>query len=297
LLVVRRRLNVSRWIVAAVILFVCALLAQSVIVNKNLDWPAVGKYLTAQAILSGLAVTIELTIICQAIAIIGGAILALMVQSHNPVAVAVAQAYIWFFRGTPVLVQLIFWYNLAILFPTLSLGLPFTNIGVGASTNFLISGFTASIIGLGLNECAYMAEIYRAGIVGVPKGQVDAALSIGLTRGRAIRSVVLPQALPIIIPPTGNQFISLFKSTALVSVIGGGDLLTRAEFIYGQNFQVIPLLLVCCIWYLILTTIATIGQRYLERWLQKDRPSANRHHPGLFPWSRRRDEREHPLAV
>ena len=271
-LVVRRRFHVGRWIVAGVILLLCALLARSVIANPNLDWTAVGKFITAQAILEGLEVTVELTVISMAIGIVGGALLALMGQSRNGVAASVARAYIWLFRGTPLLVQLIFWYNLAILFPTFSLGIPFTHLGVSESTNLLISGFTASILGLGLNEAAYTAEIVRAGLIGVPRGQVDAALSIGMTRGRAMRSIVLPQAIRIIIPPTGNELIGLLKSSSLVSVVGGGDLLTRAEFIYGQNFEVIPLLFVVCVWYLVLTTLATIGQHYLERSIDKDRP-------------------------
>ena len=257
-----------------ILLTVCCGVAWSAGTSPKLDWSTVWAYITTDSILRGVTVTVELTIIGQGIAILGGAILALMVQTDNLIASGVAKGYIWLFRGVPLLVQLLFWYNLGLLWPRLGIWIPFVDIGISANTNDLISGFTASILGLGLNEAAYMAEIIRGGILGVPRGQMDAALSIGMTRGHAMRSVVLPQTLRIIIPPTGNQFIGLLKGSALVSVIGGGDLLTSAQRIYARNFAVIPLLLVASIWYLALTTLATAAQSRIERWAAKGSRSA-----------------------
>jgi polar amino acid transport system permease protein len=239
--------------------------------SPNIRWSSVSEFLTDDSIRIGALYTLELAVIAQAIALVGGALLALAVQGRNPVLRLTAIGYIWLFRGVPLMVQLIFWFNLAILFPTIGIAIPGTNIDFSASTNDLISGFTASILGLGLYESAYLAEIIRGGIVGVPRGQMDAALSIGMTRGHAMRRIVLPQTIRIIIPPTGNQFIGLLKATSLVSVIGGGELLTKAQIIYSRNFEVIPLLIVVCIWYLVMTSLATVGQYYLERHFEKDR--------------------------
>jgi polar amino acid transport system permease protein len=154
-----------------------------------------------------------------------------------------------------MLVQVLIWFNLAVLFPTI----------FGTDTNTLISGFAAGLFALSLAESGYMAEIIRGGILSVPPGQTDAGLSIGLTRAQALRRIVLPQTIRVIIPPTGNQFIGLLKASSLVSVIGGSDLLTKVQLIYGQNFKILPLLVVATIWYLVLVTVASIGQHYLEK--------------------------------
>lgn len=254
-----------RWVSLVVVVLACLLFARALATNGNLDWTSVGHYLFNDAILSGVTVTIELTLICQTIGILLGTALALGRVGDNPVAQGIAAGYSWLFRGTPVLVQLIFWYNLALLFPRIGVGIPFTSLWVSANTNAVITSLTASIIGLGLNEAAYMSEIIRAGIDAVDAGQTEAALAMGMRRWQTMCSIVLPQALRTIVPPTGNQLIQMLKATSLVAFIAGGDLLTRAEGIYSDNFEVIPLLIVATLWYLSMTTVATVVEQVLER--------------------------------
>jgi polar amino acid transport system permease protein len=192
--------------------------------------------------------------------------MAVMRLSLNPLVSGASWLYIWFFRGTPVLVQLLFWYNIAALYPRIDLGIPFGPAFIHADANTLITPFTAAILGLGLNEGAYMAEIVRAGIISVEEGQSDAAQSLGMTRLQAMRRIVLPQAMRVIIPPTGNETISMLKTSSLVSVIAVADLLYGAQIIYSVNFKTIQLLIVASLWYLALTSILYIGQYYLERY-------------------------------
>jgi polar amino acid transport system permease protein len=163
-------------------------------------------------------------------------------------------------------VQLLFWYNIAALYPRIALGIPFGPAFVHPDANALITPFTAAILGLGLNEGAYMAEIVRAGIISVPEGQGDAARSLGMTRLETMRRIVLPQAMRVIIPPTGNETISMLKTTSLVSVIAVADLLYAAQNIYSQNFKTIQLLIVASIWYIVCTSVLYVGQYYLERY-------------------------------
>jgi polar amino acid transport system permease protein len=186
--------------------------------------------------------------------------------SPNPLLAGASWTYIWFFRGTPVLVQLLFWFNLAFLYPRISLGVPFGPSFAHANANDVISALTAAILGLGLNEGAYMAEIVRAGILSVEHGQVEAAQALGMTRAQTMRRIVLPQAMRVIIPPTGNETISMLKTSSLASVITVTELLYAVQLIYSVNFKTIPLLIVASIWYLIMTSVLTVGQYYLERY-------------------------------
>jgi polar amino acid transport system permease protein len=188
--------------------------------------------------------------------------------SPNPLVSSASWFYIWFFRGTPVLVQILFWYNISALYPRFSVGIPFGPQFVHFSANAVIKTFVAGVLALGLNEGAYMAEIVRAGIISVEEGQTDAAQSLGMTRLMTMRRIVLPQAMRVIIPPTGNETISMLKTTSLVSAIALAppELLGAVENVYDRTYQVIPLLLVASIWYLILTTVLTVGQYYLERY-------------------------------
>lgn len=251
--------------IGVLVLVFLILIGGSLLNNKNMQWNVVGENLFNPHILHGVLVTLGLTVLCQLLAIIIGTLVAVMRLSDSRVMVPIAVGYLWFFRGTPLLVQLIFWYNIAALFPHLLLGVPFTSYYQVISTNTLISGFTAAILGFSLHESAYMAEIVRAGILSVNKGQKEAALSTGMTEAKAMWRIVLPQAMRVIIPPTGNQAINLLKATSLVAFISGGDLLSNVTDIYSVNFAVIPLLVVASIWYLALVTVATIGQTYLER--------------------------------
>ncbi len=256
----------GRWVAAAIVLIVAIALVRSVVDNPNFQWGVVGKYLFDARITHGLRVTIELTAIAMGIGIVLGLLLAVMRLSPNWLVSGASSFYIWFFRGTPVLVQLLFWYNIAALYPKIGLGVPFGPSFIHADANSLITPFTAAILGLGLNEGAYMAEIVRAGIISVDPGQADAAQSLGMTRLQTMRRIVLPQAMRVIIPPTGNETISMLKTTSLVSVIAVGDLLYGSQIIYSVNFKTIPLLIVASVWYLVCTSVLYVGQYYLERY-------------------------------
>lgn len=227
--------------------------------NPRFEWSVVGEYFFSVRVLHGLLLTLELTVISMAIGVVLGVLLAVMRLSHNPLVSGASWFYIWLFRGTPVLVQILFWFNITALYP---------NIGIGSwsfDANNLITPFIAAILALGLNEGAYMAEIVRAGILSVDEGQSEAGAALGMSRLQVMRRVVLPQAMRVIVPPTGNEAISMLKTTSLVSVIAVTDLLYSVQLIYAANYRTIPLLLVASIWYLMVTTLLSIGQYYIER--------------------------------
>jgi polar amino acid transport system permease protein len=256
----------GRWLGRVAVLLVLIVVVRVLVTSKTIEWGTVAHYLTAHSILLGAVRTIELTVIGMAIGITLGLVLALMRRSSSVLMNGVSSLYLWFFRGTPLLVQILFFYNLASFVPTISLGVPFGGATfVSWKTNSLITPFVAGSLALGLNQAAYMCEIIRAGIVSVDEGQLEASLALGMTRGRAMRRIILPQAMPVIIPPTGNNAIALLKDSSLVSVISITELLYSVQLIYSANFKTIPLLVVACIMYLILTTITSIGQYYLER--------------------------------
>ena len=257
----------GRWVAIGILVFLAVALGNSVASNSRFQWGIIRHYLFDDRILRGVVVTIELTIVAMAIGIVLGVLLAVMRLSPNPIVASVSWVYIWIFRGTPVLVQILLWYNIAALYPRFSLGIPFGPTFAHFSASAVITPFVAGTLALGLNEGAYMAEIVRAGIVSVSEGQTQAAQSLGMTRLVTMRRIVLPQAMRVIIPPTGNETISMLKTTSLVSVIALSppELLYASQLIYSVNYRVIQLLLVACIWYLVLTTIATIGQYYVER--------------------------------
>jgi polar amino acid transport system permease protein len=257
----------GRWVAVAILVFLGIAVGNSVASNSRFQWGIIHHYLFDDRILRGVVVTIELTIAAMAIGIALGVLLAVMRLSPNPIVASVSWVYIWIFRGTPVLVQILLWYNIAALYPRFSLGIPFGPTFAHFSASAVITPFVAGMLALGLNEGAYMAEIVRAGIVSVSEGQTQAAQSLGMTRLLTMRRIVLPQAMRVIIPPTGNETISMLKTTSLVSVIALSppELLYASQLIYSVNYRVIQLLLVACVWYLVLTTIATIGQYYVER--------------------------------
>jgi polar amino acid transport system permease protein len=256
----------GRWISAAIILVLVAQIVNWGINNPAFKWNVVGKYLFSNSILLGVKTTIILTIIAMAMGIVGGVVLAVMRLSHNPILSGVSWVYIWLFRGTPVLVQLLFWYNLPSVVSSISLGVPFGPAWlITDDPTTIFTKLVAACLGLGLNEAAYMAEIARAGILSVDEGQVEAASALGMTRRMSMRRIVLPQAMRVIIPPTGNETISMLKTSSLASVISVVELLYTAQIIYGRTFQVIPLLIVASLWYLFMTSILTVGQYYIER--------------------------------
>lgn len=261
----------GRWLSALVIVALIALVAESMITNPNFGWATVGKYLFSPTILSGLVTTSWLTLVIMLLAIVLGVVIAVMRLSTNPLLSGFSGGWIWFFRGTPVLVQLIFWYNLAALYPTVNIGIPGVFSLWQGSMNDLITPWTAAILGLGLNESAYMAEIIRAGISSVDDGQQEAARALGMTKNQYLKRVILPQAVPFIIPPTGNQIIGMLKTTSLVSVISLSDLLYSAQAIYSRTYENIPLLIVACIWYLVATTLLSAAQTRIEKHYSKGR--------------------------
>ncbi|ODN71067.1 amino acid ABC transporter permease [Methylobrevis pamukkalensis] len=255
-----------RWVMVALVMVIAGFALSSVATNPNFQWPVVGRYLFDPIVLSGFLTTLWLTVVTMIIGVVLGIVLAVMRLSSSPIISGAAGAYLWFFRGTPMLVQLIFWYNLAALYPRYWLGLPLVDLTLfEGSFNDLITPYTAAILGLGLNEGAYMAEIVRAGIDSVDGGQKDAARALGMPRRQAMRRVILPQAMRFIVPPTGNQTIGMLKGTSIVSIVALSDLLYSVQTIYSRTFQTIPLLLVACFWYLVATTLLSIVQARIER--------------------------------
>jgi polar amino acid transport system permease protein len=255
----------GRWVAAALLVVLAAMFVNFVFTSPRLRLDLVAGYLFERSILQGLLVTLELTVVAMFVGVVLGTVLAVMRLSENPLLRGAATAYVGLFRGTPILVQLLFWFFLGTVLPQISLGIPFGPSFASVPTNTLITQFTAAILGLGLNEAAYMAEIVRAGIGSVDRGQTEAAQALGMSPLTTYRRVVLPQAGRLIVPPTANEAISMLKLTSLCLVIGLPELTTTAQLIYGRNFQQIPLLIVASIWYLVLTTLLTIVQTRIER--------------------------------
>ncbi len=255
-----------RWVAVVVLGVLGAMFIHSLVVNPAWRWSYVQGYFDDAQIVSGIWVTLQLTALAMLLGIVLGVVLAVMRMSANPVLSTSAWLYTWFFRGTPVLVQLLFWYSFAYLFSNLSIGVPFGPTFHTWDTNSLITPFIAGVLGLGLNEAAYMSEIARAGLLSVNQGQSEAAAALGMSRGLALRRIILPQAMRVIIPPTGNETISMLKTTSLVIVISLNDLTGAAQNIYNQaTFLQVPLLVTASIWYLIMTSILSVGQYFLER--------------------------------
>jgi polar amino acid transport system permease protein len=244
----------GRWVSGAIVVAALVGLVDA-FAHADVKWSTTKHFLTVHAIVAGAGRTLVISVLSQALGIALGIVVAVMRRSGNPVTGAVGWLYVWFFRGTPVLLQLLIWYNLALVFPTI----------LGHSTNDLITPFLAALLGLGINEGAYMAEIVRAGLGGVDEGQTEAAQALGMRQGMVLRRVVLPQAMRIIIPPTGNEFINMLKTSSLASVIQYEELLRVATGIFTSNLQVVELLFTVAIWYLLLTSVFSIGQYYLER--------------------------------
>jgi polar amino acid transport system permease protein len=263
-------------LVAGIVVAVLALmLVNGMVTNKQLDWPIVWKYLFNERVLDGIGWTLVLTVTSMVIAIVLAVILAVMRKSVNVVLRAVSWFWIWFFRGTPVYTQLVFWGLFAVLVPKFTLGIPFTDIHFWqmdtAQLNKVIApGFLAAMIGLALNESAYLAEIVRAGLEAVDPGQAEAAQALGMPHSMIMRRVVLPQAMRIIVPPTGNEVISMLKTTSLVSAVPFSlELQFATDAIAHRIYKPIPLLIVACIWYLLITSVLMAVQAWLERYFGK----------------------------
>jgi polar amino acid transport system permease protein len=257
----------GRWVASVVVAYIAVCVIAALVTNPNFEWSVVWQNMTEPSIIQGLILTLELTAGAMAIGIVFGTLLAVMRLSADPLVRGLAWTYVWFFRGTPVLVQIFFWYFIAALFPTIAFGLPFGGPQLfHVNLTPLITQVVAGLLALGLNEAAYFSEIVRAGIISVDEGQTEAAHALGMTRLLTMRRIVLPQAMRVIIPPAGNETISMLKTSALVATIAAPDLFYAAKTIYARTYQTIPLLIVASIWYLIFTTILSIGQYYVERY-------------------------------
>ncbi|NUL46499.1 amino acid ABC transporter permease [Cellulosimicrobium funkei] len=239
-------------------------IASFLITNERFEWDIVAEYLFNPSVLLGLVTSVLLMVVAMVLGTALGTLLAAgQLSDYWPVRMA-CMAFVGFFRGVPPLVQLIFWFNLAYLLPRISVGVPFGPELFSWSTNDLITPLTAAIIGLSLHEAAYMAEIIRAGILSVDQGQHDASAAMGFSRWHSFTRIVLPQAMRVIIPPTGSQVIATLKGTSLVSVIAMGDLLHAVQVIYNRTYDVVPMLIVAVIWYLVAVTVLTFFQRKVE---------------------------------
>jgi polar amino acid transport system permease protein len=261
----------GRWVSGVLVLVALGLIVNA-FAQADVRWGTTRHYLTVDLVVKGAGRTLLISVLAQAIGIVLGVVVAVMRQSGNPVTGAVGWLYVWFFRGTPVLLQLLLWYNLGIAFPSV----------LGHRTVDLMTPFLAALLGLGINEGAYMAEIVRAGINSVDEGQTEAAQALGMHRMLVMRRVVLPQAMRVIIPPTGNEFINMLKTSSLASVITYPELLLVARGIYTTNLLIFELLFTAAIWYLILTSVFSVGQYYLERRFAR---GASRSLPAT-PWQR-----------
>jgi polar amino acid transport system permease protein len=266
----------GRLVSAGLILVVAAWLVRAAITSNFVDFSIVRHHLFGPTIREGLRNTILISVLAQVAGIVLGVTFAVMRLSRNPVLSLSASFYIWFFRGTPVLVQLLFWFNgVPGVFKTLTIAIPFTRVTLYSTPMVaFMTPFMAAFLGLALNEGAYMAEIVRAGILSVDEGQADAAQALGMTPTLTMRRVVLPQAMRVIIPPTGNEFISMLKTSSLASVVLFGELLRRAQDISSRNLAVMELLVVASCYYLALTSVASVGQYYLERRFARGRARA-----------------------
>ncbi|WP_329165239.1 amino acid ABC transporter permease [Streptomyces sp. NBC_01267] len=245
----------GQWVAAGVVLLLLAGAVSSVVRNDAFQWGVVGDYFATTAVLRGLGLTLWLTAAVMVLGFALGTLLAVARLSANPVLRAVSWGYVWLFRSTPILVQLLFWFNIGALYPQI----------LGVRTVNLLGPVTVAIIGLTLHEAAYAAEVVRGGILSVERGQIEAAESLGLGRWRRLRRIVLPQAMRAIVPPAGNMLIGTLKGTSIVSVIAVQDLLYSVQLVYHRTYQVIPLLLVATLWYTVVTSVLSAGQYYIER--------------------------------
>jgi polar amino acid transport system permease protein len=259
----------GQWVSALVLLVLFAMLVHTVLTNSRFQWGTVGDYFLNGSILHGLELTLWLTAAVMATGYLLGIGVAAMRLSRNPVLSSLSFGFVWLLRSVPPLVQLLFWYELASLYPQLSFGIPFGSEFVTVRTAHLLSGVIAAYVGLSLDVAAFASEIVRGGILSVDHGQTEAAQALGVGNARIFRRIVLPQAMPAIVPASGNLLIGTLKATSIVSVIAVQDLLYSSQLIYNQNYLIIPLLLVATLWYIILTTLLSIGQFFVERYYSR----------------------------
>lgn len=254
------------WVGTALVLLLMFYIIRAFAVNPAFEWDVARGYMFNASIISGLYTTLLLTVVIMIAAIILGTIIAVMRVSRSEILNGFAGVYVWFFRGVPALIQLIFWFNLSLLVSNISLSLPFVGEVFSIRTNDFMTPFFSAVVALALCEAAYMAEIIRAGIKSVPAGQSEAATALGMPYRKILWRITLPQAMRFIVPPTGNEAINLLKMTSLVTFIAVDDLFYSAQSIYARTFETIPLLIVVSAWYLAVVSIMSVGQYFLERY-------------------------------
>ncbi|MBQ1083686.1 MULTISPECIES: amino acid ABC transporter permease [Nocardiopsis] len=268
----------ERWVAAGIILVLAAMFVHMLFTNPAFNWPFMFDNMFSEPVLRGVWVTLSATVLSMVIGVLLGIILAVMRLSGNPVLVTVSWMYTWFFRGVPRLVLAVLFGNLAILYSTIHIGLPFDNywmpwLGLEGDARFfeidartLLTGYTAGLLALSLSEGAYMAEIIRAGLQSVDKGQTEAAQALGMSRSRIMRRITLPQAMRVVIPPTGNETIAMLKDTALLAYVPVTiELFYQLQAIGTRSYQIFPMLVAACLWYLAITSVLMVGQYFIER--------------------------------
>ncbi|GHB42300.1 MULTISPECIES: amino acid ABC transporter permease [Streptomyces] len=258
-----------RWVAVTVTAVLLAQFVHGLATNSGWEWEVFAEFFTAEVILKAVWVTLQLTFYGTALGFALGIVLAFMRLSASPFLKAVSFAYIWAFRSIPLIVQLLFWFNLAYLYKELEFGIPFGPGFFSFDTMGLVGAMSAAVLGLALHQAAYAAEIVRGGVLSVDSGQLEAAAALGIPRLRQIRRIVLPQAMRSILPNAANEVISLFKGTSIVSVMAIGELFYQVQVIYGRNGRVVPLLMVATAWYILLTTALSVLQYYVERHFAK----------------------------
>lgn len=258
-----------RWVGVAAVLVLVAQFVHGLVTNPAWDWPTFARYFTASSILTAVGTTIVLTVLGTVLGFALGIVVAVLRLSRSPFLQAVGWTYIWAFRSIPLIVQLLFWFNISYLYQRLSLGIPFGPEFVSFETAQLVSPMGAAALGLALHQAAYAAEIVRSGVISVDRGQLEAAAALGIPKFRQFRRIVLPQAMRAILPNAANEVISLFKGTSVVSVMAIGELFYQVQVIYGRNARVVALLMVATVWYIILTTLLSVGQHHVERYFAR----------------------------
>ncbi|GAA3751144.1 polar amino acid transport system permease protein [Spinactinospora alkalitolerans] len=272
----------GRWVAAAVILVLAAMFVHMLVTNDAFQWGFMLDNMFLPPVLIGVRTTLILTVLSMLIGIVLGIAVAVMRLSTNPVLSSVAWLYTWFFRAVPRLVLAVLFGNLGILYAQIEFGLPFDNywmplLGLDGDARIFsvdartfLSGFMAGLLALALSEGAYMAEIVRAGLQSVDKGQTEAAQALGMNRSKVLRRITLPQALRVIVPPTGNETVAMLKDTALVAFVPvTSELFFQLSAIGARTFQLFPMLVAACLWYLAITSLFMIGQYFLERTFTK----------------------------
>ena len=271
-----RRVRPGRTVIATLALLIVVFVLQGLVRNNNFQWPVVRSYFFAPSVLDGIRTTLSLTVISMAIALVVAVVLANMRLAHNAVLRSIAGVYVWFFRSVPLLVLLILGFNFSVIYPTLGLGIPFGHQLFSVSLAHLLTAYWTAALAFGLQQAAYTSETIRASMLAVPPGQREAAQALGMTPARSFFRIIFPQAMKIAIPPIGNDTINLLKGTSLVAFIAEPDLLYSVQTIYNRTYQVVPLLMVACLWYMIFVSILSVGQYYLEKKLSRGRQTTGR---------------------